>query len=134
MRPLVDTHCWLWQFLAPDRLRSDVVELLTDERHDVFLFVASAWEIVIKHGLGKLKLPTAPEHDIPDSLAAQGYLELPIEQRHVLRLAQLPLHHKDPFDRILVAQSHAEGLHLVTADRLMLAYGVPVIWAGVDAP
>ncbi|KYG06060.1 type II toxin-antitoxin system VapC family toxin [Sorangium sp. So ce296] len=129
MRLLLDTHCWLWLVADPERIRRDVVEMLVAEGADVYISAATAWEIVIKHALGKLSLPIPPAEYIPSRMAALGHLSLPIEQRHTLQVAGLPPHHKDPFDRILVAQAQVEDIQLVTADRLMAPYDVRVIWA-----
>lgn len=129
MKLLLDTHCWLWLAAEPERIRRDVVEMLVAEGNDVYVSAATAWEIVIKHALGKLILPISPAEYIPTRMAALGHLSLPIEQRHALQVAGLPPHHKDPFDRILVAQAQVEGTDLVTADRLMAGYDVRVIWA-----
>ncbi|MGK3974148.1 type II toxin-antitoxin system VapC family toxin [Sorangium sp. So ce118] len=129
MKLLLDTHCWLWLVAEPERIRRDVVEMLVAEDNDVYVSAASAWEIVIKHALGKLSLPMPPADYIPSRMAALDHRSLPIEQRHALQVAGLPPHHRDPFDRILVAQAQVEDIDLVTADRLMGAYDVRVIWA-----
>jgi len=131
MKLLVDTHCWLWLVAEPERIQSDVVEMLVDETNAVYVSSATAWEIVIKHALGKLTLPAPPSEYLPPRMAALGHVSLPIEQRHVLQVAALPAHHKDPFDRILIAQAQVEDMHFVTADRVMAAYDVRVIWAGM---
>jgi PIN domain nuclease of toxin-antitoxin system len=129
VRLLVDTHGWLWYLLAPEKLNADTQALLRSDEHEVFLSAASAWEIVIKHALGKLRLPLAPADYIPDRTTALGHRTAPIELRHVLHLAQLPLHHRDPFYRVLVAQAQVDGLKLVTADRQLAAYAVDTVWA-----
>src|SRR5262245_20056748 len=103
--------------------------MVVDKSNEVYFSAATAWEIVIKHALGKLSLPVPPADYVPQRVTALGHLSLPIEQRHTLRVSELPLHHKDPFDRILVAQAQVESMHLVTADRLVTAYDVPFIWA-----
>lgn len=131
MKLLVDTHCWLWQLASPERLRAEIIELLCSAENEVHLSAVSAWEIVIKHGIGKLTLPEPPERYIPSRLSSQGHVLLPMDLRHVVRLAALPLHHRDPFDRMLVAQALAEDMPIVTADRLVTRYGANVIWAGV---
>lgn len=130
MKLLLDTHCWLWQMLAPERLPLKVQELLLDPSNTSFLSVASMWEITIKHSLGKLSLPLPPDQYIPDRLLAMGDLALEIEQEHVLRLTALPYHHKDPFDRLLVAQAQVEGMRLVSADAQIAKYDVDLLWAG----
>jgi PIN domain nuclease of toxin-antitoxin system len=129
MKLLLDTHCWLWLVAEPEKIRHDVVEMVVAESNEVYVSAATAWEIVIKHALGKLSLPVAPTEYVPQRIAALGHVTLPIEQRHALWVGGLPLHHKDPFDRILIAQAQIEGMHLVTADRLVAAYDVPIIWA-----
>jgi PIN domain nuclease of toxin-antitoxin system len=126
---LLDTHCWLWLLAAPDRLRPDVVALLCDPENDVHLSAASAWEMVIKYALGKLTLAEPPELYIPDRLEARGVSLLPIELRHVLRVAGLPMHHRDPFDRILIAQALADGMQIVTGAHVLTRYGAEVVWA-----
>ncbi len=130
MKLLLDTHCWLWYLLSPDKLNQPARELLQEPNHDVYLSAASAWEIVIKYDLGKLELPLKPNDYVPNRLAASGHSSLPITQDHVLEIASLPLHHRDPFDRVLVAQARVEGLKLVTADKVMKLYDVPLVWAG----
>jgi PIN domain nuclease of toxin-antitoxin system len=95
------------------------------EAEIVFVSAASAWEAAIKSSLGRLEIPGPMEAGVLDS----GFERLPITFAHVERTATLPLHHRDPFDRLLVAQAQAEGLTLVTHDRAMGAYEVPVLWA-----
>jgi len=129
MKFLLDTHCWLWLFTEPDKLRADVIDMIVDKSNDVYVSAATAWEIVIKHALGKLSLPIAPADYVPQRMAAFGHISLAIEQRHTLRVAELPPHHKDPFDRILIAQAQLEGVHFITADRALAAYDVPIFWA-----
>jgi PIN domain nuclease of toxin-antitoxin system len=131
VRLLVDTHCWLWYLLSPERLNKKAQRTLRDAGNDVFFSVASTWEIVIKFGLGKLDLPSPPSEYIPDRLERLGHQALTIRQHHVLRLEALPAHHRDPFDRLLVAQAQVEDLRLMTADKVLTAYDVPVFWAGV---
>lgn len=130
MKLLVDTHCWLWYLFAPEKLNAEAQRVLRSQEHDIFLSVASAWEIVVKHGLGKLHLPLPPAEYVPERLTVLGHRPATIELRHVLHLARLPLHHRDPFDRIIVAQAVVDTLRLVTADRQLLAYGVDAVWAG----
>ena len=130
MKLLLDTHCWLWLVAEPERLRRAALEAMLDESNEVYFSAASAWEIVIKYALGKLSLPLPPASYVPSRVAALGLIPLAVAQHHALQVAEMPLHHKDPFDRILVAQAQADGMHIVTADRLVSQYDVPVIWAG----
>lgn len=129
MKLLLDTHCWLWLVAEPEKLRRDIVEMVIAESNEVYVSAVTAWEIAIKHALGKLSLPAAPTEYVPQRMSMLGHLPLPIEQRHALHVGDLPLHHRDPFDRMLVAQAQIEGMHLVTADRLVAAYDVPILWA-----
>jgi len=133
MRVLVDTHCWLWQLGEPQRLGEQARAVLSNCTNEAFFSASSAWEIVIKHALGRLSLPLPPAEYIPSRMTALGNLSLPVAQTHVLAVAALPPHHKDPFDRILIAQALTEGLQLITADPAMRMYEVPIIWAGREA-
>jgi PIN domain nuclease of toxin-antitoxin system len=90
---------------------------------EVYVSAITGGEIGIKKALGRLDAPD----DLPEQLAAHGFVELPVTLRHGLALAELPLHHRDPFDRLLLAQATVEGLTLVTADRAMSAYGVRIL-------
>ncbi|MEM7582273.1 MAG: type II toxin-antitoxin system VapC family toxin [Acidobacteriota bacterium] len=122
MRLLLDTHCWLWMQVAPERISASARDQLEDPANTLFLSSASSWEIAIKWALGKLPLPQAPEDYVPRCLERQGVLGLPIQHRHALHTAKLPPHHNDPFDRLLIAQSQVDQLTLVTADRKLMAY------------
>jgi len=129
MRLLIDTHCWLWMQVSPERFAPDVAQLLEDPRHDLLLSAASAWEIAIKYALGKLPLPTEPVRYVPSRMEASGTSGLAISHAHALRVAELPPHHRDPFDRILIAQAQLEKLTLLTADRQLAAYDVELRFA-----
>jgi PIN domain nuclease of toxin-antitoxin system len=130
VRILLDTHCWLWQILEPERLTASVQDMLSDGGNETYLSVASMWEIIIKSSIGKLTLPLPPGEYIPSRLAAFGDLALTVEQPHVLRVAHLPPYHKDPFDRLLIAQAQSEGMSILTADALVAQYDVSILWAG----
>jgi PIN domain nuclease of toxin-antitoxin system len=129
MRVLLDTQCWLWMASAPDRFSASTRRLLVDSKTARLLSAASAWEIAIKHALGKLRLPMSPEEYVPGRLVATRTTALAIEHEHALRVASLPPHHRDPFDRLLVAQAQMEGLPLLTADPHLAAYDIEVIRA-----
>ena len=131
MRILVDTSCWLWSLSDPERLNKKARALLSDPTQTLYLSAASSWEIAIKAALGKLQLPEPPEKYIPGRMAAFDILGLPIAHTHALRVFSLPPHHRDPFDRILVAQAQIEELSILTADRLFAMYEVEIIWAGL---
>lgn len=127
MRVLLDTQVWLWLLTRPERLGPKTLSLLKNERNDMFLSSASSWEIAIKYRLGKLPLPEAPGLYIPDRMRRSGVEALSIEHSHALAVASLEDHHRDPFDRILVAQAQVEGLSLVSADPIFAVYGVSLI-------
>jgi PIN domain nuclease of toxin-antitoxin system len=126
VRFLVDTHCWLWLQASPERLAPDVLSLLKDPANDLLLSAASSWEIAIKYALRKLPLPEPPSRYVPRRMTASGSRGLGIEHAHSLRVAELPVHHRDPFDRLLVAQAQIEKLVLVTVDRQLEKYDVEV--------
>lgn len=124
MRLLLDTHVWLWWVGEPQRLRPQTLDAISARTSDVYLSVASVQEIVIKHALGRLSLPEPPESFIPSRLGRDRIQPLPVELAHALEVALLPSHHRDPFDRLLVAQARKEGLTLVTADPVVALYPV----------
>ena len=127
---LIDTHCWIWAMGTPEMLNRSAAELLL-ERENAFLFSAvSALEIAIKSALGKLKLPDAADKYVRSRLEAAAMKSLPVYLQHALRVGELPLHHRDPFDRLLVAQAQIENLPIMTADPAIAQYDVDVIWAG----
>jgi PIN domain nuclease of toxin-antitoxin system len=130
MNVLLDTQCWLWWFAEEERLNAGARQLIGDGENTLYFSAASSWEIAIKCSIGKLKLPESPDRYVPRRLASQGMLGMPVEHVHALRVASLPDHHRDPFDRLLVAQAQMEGLALLTADPLIAAYEVKTIWAG----
>jgi PIN domain nuclease of toxin-antitoxin system len=122
VRFLLDTHCWLWMQVSPERISTEVLEQLQNPENALYLSSASSWEIAIKWALGKLPLPEPPEDYVPRCLERQGVVGLPIQHRHALHTASLPPHHRDPFDRLLLAQAQLERLTLVTADETLAAY------------
>lgn len=130
MKLLLDTHCFLWWFANDRRLGESARERVSDSGNDVYLSAASSWEIAIKVALGKLTLPETPEVYVPSRLASQAISGLAIEHVHALRVASLPMHHQDPFDRLIVAQAQVEKLPILTADENIAAYEVDAIWAG----
>ena len=127
MRILLDTQCWLWLQADPERLSERTLSLLADPENEIFLSSASAWEIAIKYALGKLPLPTAPWQYVPTRMALTGTTGLPVQMTHALRVAKLPPHHRDPFDRLLVAQAQLEKMSLLTSDTQLSAYDVRLL-------
>jgi PIN domain nuclease of toxin-antitoxin system len=126
---LLDTHVWLWWLLRPERIRREVVRLIADAANTIYVSTVSSWEIAIKISIGKLRLPEAMEKAIPDSLAVDSMATLVLEHRHCFELATLPLHHRDPFDRMLIAQARVQGWPVITADPEFDHYDVEVIKA-----
>jgi PIN domain nuclease of toxin-antitoxin system len=126
-RYLLDTHVWLWLQVEPDRVGERLLARLSRSSNELLLSAASSWEIAIKHGLGKLALPASPEVYVPERLRRSGTTPLPIEHSHVLRVGTLPPHHRDPFDRVLVAQAQLLSATLVTADEQLRPYDVDLV-------
>jgi PIN domain nuclease of toxin-antitoxin system len=126
---LLDTHCWLWMTHSPEELGGPAREAIESRDNDLFLSAASAWELVIKHALGKLELPLPPEEYVPTRLERTGVAGLVVSITHTLQVGKLPAHHRDPFDRLLIAQAQVEGLRLVTADAVFRDYEVDLLWA-----
>ncbi len=129
MRLLLDTQCWLWWFSQPEKLNEKVIEQIADETNEVWFSVASVWEIGIKVSSGKLPLPEQIEDYISTRMNQLGARSLEITTSHALRVAALPLHHRDPFDRMLIAQAQVEEMTLVSADSTFNQYEVSLIWA-----
>ncbi len=127
MRYLLDTGIWLSLQVDPGRITSSTRMLLADRANELLLSAASSWEIAIKYRLGKLPLPEPPVDYVPSRMRRSGTTPLAVEHAHVLRVAQLPDHHRDPFDRLLVVQAQALGMPIVTSDRQLTAYDVEVI-------
>lgn len=123
---LLDTHLFLWLHADPARLGSlrRVIEADTTE---LFLSPASSWEIAIKWGLGRLPLPEPPETYVPSRMRLAQVKSLPITHTHTLAVAALPDHHRDPFDRLLIAQSRTESLPLATVDPSIRLYEVDLL-------
>jgi PIN domain nuclease of toxin-antitoxin system len=134
MRLLLDTHTWLWWQSEPSRLSEGCRALLEDPDESLLLSAASSWEIAVKFALKKLTLPEPPAQYVPKRLARAGITPLPVEHAHALRVAELPHHHRDPFDRLLIAQAQLEQATLATGDSQFLLYDVDVLWAAAGEP
>ncbi len=127
MKLLLDTHSFIWWDSAPHLLSVAAREAIADPGHQVIVSTISLWEIAIKTQLGKLTLHR-PLDEIVQDQAAQGIRILAFGAAHVLQISKLPDHHKDPFDRALIAQSMVERATLVTKDSAMSAYQIPLLW------
>ena len=128
MRLLLDTHALLWAVGAPDRLSGLVRAALLDDDNEVSLSIASLWEIAIKVSLRRLELSPDWRSLIDNGRARMGARWLPVEPGHCAQVAQLPWHHRDPFDRMLVAQAMCEDMTLISKDRAVADYSVRVLW------
>ncbi len=124
MRLLLDTHILLWAAYSPDRLPGPTIAQLSDESNDLLFSAASIWEVAIKAAQERTDFDADP-HVLRRELLENGYGELAISSAHTAATAGLPSIHRDPFDRVLVAQARVEGVTLLTADRKVAAYGAP---------
>lgn len=130
MRYLLDTMVFLWSQTSLSNLNAKAVDALRDGTNDIFLSAASSWEMAIKASIGKLKVPEPLATYIPKRFRTSGIQPLVITHSHAVTAAELPAHHQDPFDRMLVAQAQSEGLMLMTADRQLAKYDVDLLWCG----
>lgn len=128
MRALLDTHTFLWWNIDDPQLSPIARDFIVDRRNELYFSAASAWEIAIKAGRGKLVLPEPPEKYVATRLALHRIHALPIQLSHALRVYELPELHRDPFDRLLVVQSQMEDLPILTADENIRRYSVETIW------
>lgn len=127
MKLLADTHVVLWAALEPERLSHACRTALEDGANEVRVSVVSAWEIAIKQSLGKLELALPAEQWLPDVLRKTGFDPLEVELSAALRVRSLPWHHRDPFDRLLIAQAMETGLTVATRDARFAMYGLSIL-------
>jgi PIN domain nuclease of toxin-antitoxin system len=130
MKYLLDTEVWLWTLTEPEQINPGVRQLIAGGEEELYLSAATSWEISIKSALGKLPLPEPPALYVPRRMLAQGIRPLPITHNHALGVSALPMHHKDPFDRLLIAQARAEDMVILAADRSFARYEVAIRWSG----
>ena len=128
MRALLDTHTFLWWITDDTRLSPRARKLIGEGDNKLYFSAASGWEIAIKARLGRLSFPAEPGAFIPGQLARNAIEVLPVTLSHALHVYGLPSHHRDPFDRLLVAQSQLEDMPLLTADPLLAEYAVEIVW------
>ena len=128
MKLLLDTHAFIWWANEPEKLSEKALAACQDENNTLLLSVVSVWEMQIKMQLGKLKISCPIEELIKRQQQANGLQILSIELAHVLSLSNLRSHHKDPFDRLLIAQAKVEEATLVSVDPVFSSYGVSVLW------
>lgn len=123
MRLLLDTNALIWTMVRRERIPSVAIDAIEDKANDVFVSVISAWEIEIKAAKGRLELPS----DLEDALAAQSFEPLAVAMRHARAVESLPRYHRDPFDRMIIAQAHLEGMTVITSDSEIRRYPVAVL-------
>jgi PIN domain nuclease of toxin-antitoxin system len=128
MSLLLDTHAFLWWVTDDAQLSATIRKIITDPSNTIYFSVISAWEIIIKYQTGKLTLPETATTYISSRLAANNFSTLTVEMSHVLKVASLPNHHRDPFDRLLIAQSQVQQIPIATVDALIRQYPVATIW------
>jgi PIN domain nuclease of toxin-antitoxin system len=128
MRALLDTHTFLWWTTDDPRLSKKAREIISEGNNELYLSAASGWEMAIKARLGRLRLPDGLERFVPEQLALNGIESLPVQMSHTLHVHVLPDHHRDPFDRLLVAQAQLESLPILTRDPYIARYQVKTVW------
>ena len=128
MKLLLDTHAFLWWVEGAPALGRRARAEISNPDNEVFVSLATCWELAIKLSLGKLRLTHSLDRFIPEQLTRNGFVLLSVEFPHVARVAELPFHHRDPFDRVLVAQALQDELAIVSSDRVLRKYGVTVVW------
>jgi PIN domain nuclease of toxin-antitoxin system len=129
MKFLLDTSIFLRSLDGFHPLNQQARDVFT-KGEEIYFSAASSWEIVVKYGIGKLHLPKTPQNLIPEALTQYALRALPITLTHTLVVADLPSHHGDPFDRILIAQARSEGMVLMTEDSEVSKYPVEILWCG----
>lgn len=125
---LMDTHTFIWYVTDNNRLSNQILELINDENNQIFLSIASLWEMGIKQGLGKLNFNLPFEIFIIQQLSVNDFTVLDIKFSHINVITTLPLHHRDPFDRMLIAQSIVENIPVLSADKIFDAYSIQRLW------
>jgi len=128
LRVLLDTHAFVWWNSDDPRLSRTARAVIQEPENEILLSAASAWEIAIKYARGRLPIPQPPARYVADRMRRHGFGPLAIEIAHGVQVGSLPPIHRDPFDRILVAQSQLENLPILTSDPTIARYGVSVIW------
>lgn len=128
MRVLLDTHVFIWATTDDARLSKEARAILTDANAELLLSSASAWEIAIKCQTGRLRLPSDPLAFVPAHMSVLRMTALPVQVSHALAVTRLPPLHRDPFDRMLIAQAQAEAVPIITADPQIVRYPVDIIW------
>ena len=132
MAVLLDTQVFLWMHAEPQRLSGSARSMLIDPTQEVLVSAVSSWEIAIKHASGRLDLPEPPMTYVPSRIASAGLTAIAIEHAHTLQAGALALNHRDPFDRLLIAQARELSIPLMTSDSVFDQYDVELIWAHME--
>ncbi len=128
MRYLLDTHAFLWMAADPDRLSEKVKGIVSRKSNDLYLSAASGWEIALLRNLGRIELPDQPQRFIPEAMQQLSVIPIPIGFPTAIAAAALPLIHRDPFDRIIIAEAEKEEMVVITKDRRFAEYGIQSLW------
>ncbi len=128
MQYLADTHCFLWYISGHTNLSSSARKLIDEKQNQIYVSIASLWQIAIKSALGKLTVIQSFEDLISDQLKRNDFTVLPISLDHLATLTTLPFHHRDPFDRLLIAQARTDDRPIITKDKIFNDYEVRVVW------
>lgn len=128
MEMLLDTHVFLWWVNDSPELSKNVITLITDEENTLYLSTASLWEMAIKLSLGKLEINVPLQEFIDTQMLINKIYEMPIQRTHVVKVVDLPFHHRDPFDRLLIAQALVKNIPVISKDKILNLYGVKRLW------
>lgn len=128
MKLLLDTHVFLWLRSEPQKISQRALSLYRERNNIVYLSIVSVWEMQIKYQIGKLDLDMPLQDIIEEQCEANSLQILPLRLKHIFGLGNLPLYHKDPFDRLLLVQSQTEGIRLISSDRIFSLYQVDLCW------
>lgn len=129
MKYLLDTVSFLWAVYGEsEKLGENARPIIENLKNILYLSAASSWEIVLKHGVNKLPLPSPPKHFIVEHGSKLNFIPLPVTQEHTFAVTDLPFHHKDPFDRLLIAQAQIEDLAVITPDAIFRKYEIKTVW------
>ncbi len=128
MKVLLDTHAFLWLVMDHPRLSQTVKDIFLNDENELLLSAVTGFEIAVKYSLGKLKLAEPPAAFVKNRVAANALTMLPITMEHTMLLASMPFHHRDPFDRLLVAQALSEFIPILSADQVLSEYDIERLW------
>jgi PIN domain nuclease of toxin-antitoxin system len=128
MRYLLDTHVFLWMAADPDKLSPRVRKIVREKNNQLYMSAASGWEIALLEKIDRIKLPDEPQRFIPEAMQRLSVLPIPIGFSTAITAAMLPLIHRDPFDRIIIAEAEKEKMIVITKDKKFVEYGIQSLW------